>query len=259
MLNGCTQPINGNSRFPGEGLLGKRLTRLMIHAQPRLTDTTFVAFDTETTGLHPIVHRLVEVGAVRFRLDGCELAIFQQLIDPQIPIPRDVQQVHGITASMVRGQPTSDQILPHFTDFLGAPDTILLAHNAPFNLGFLAMALTRLGIAYPPHSMFDRLEMTHRLYPTWPSHRLAHMAIRLNVANKAEYRALYDARLVKEIFLAMLKDIPTVRTSADVMRVSQPLTFADAQVCAIAPDFRFKLTNPDLYWLPTRRFMRGPA
>ena len=49
----------------------------MHHAQPRLTDITFVAFDTETTGLQPIVHRLVEVGAVRFRLDGLRLATFQ--------------------------------------------------------------------------------------------------------------------------------------------------------------------------------------
>jgi DNA polymerase-3 subunit epsilon len=138
----------------------------MHHTQPRLTSTTFVVFDTETTGLHPIVHRLVEVGAVRFRLDGHELATFQTLINPQHPIPQDVQQVHGITNAMVRGQPTVEQVIPHFIEFLGVPDTILLAHNAPFALGFLAMALTRLGIAYPLHTLFDTLDMTRRLYST---------------------------------------------------------------------------------------------
>jgi DNA polymerase III epsilon subunit-like protein len=63
--------------------------------------------------------------------------------------------------------------------------------------------------------------------------QLGHVATRLNVANGAEHRALSDARLVKDVFLAMLKDILTVKTIADLMRVSPPLTFADAPVCAI--------------------------
>jgi len=141
------------------------------------------------------VHRLVEVGVVRFRLDGHETATFQQLIDPHIPIPPDVQQVHGITNALVRGQPTVEQVIPHFIEFLGEPNTILLALNAPFDLGLLAMALIRLGIAYPPHDVFDTLEMTRRLYPTWPSHSLENVAIGLNVANRAEHRPLSDARV----------------------------------------------------------------
>jgi Exonuclease len=71
-----------------EELPGEWSRRSMDHAQPRLTDITFVAFDTETTGLLPLMHRLLEVGAIRFRLNGHELATFQQLIDPQIPIPK---------------------------------------------------------------------------------------------------------------------------------------------------------------------------
>ena len=215
----------------------------MDHAQPRLTDVTFVAFDTETTGLHPIVHRLVEVGAIRFRLDGRELATFQQLIDPQIPIPPDVQQVHGITNAMVRGQPTEEQVIPHFIDFLGVPDTILLAHNVLFDLGFLAMALIRLGIVSPPHHVLDTLDTARRLYPTWPSYSLEYVATRLEVANKSEHRALSDARLVKDVFLAMLRHIAAVNTVADVMRVLQPLTFADARVYAIEPPSGFEVLS----------------
>jgi DNA polymerase III epsilon subunit len=212
----------------------------MYHAQPRLTDMTFVALDTETTGLQPIVHRLVEIGAVRFRLNGRELATFQTLIDPHIPIPKEVQQVHGITDKMVRGQPTVEQMMPHFIDFLGPRDTILLAHNAPFDLGFLAMALIRLGIACPPHDVFDTLAMARQLYPTWPSHSLAHVALRLNVTSRAEHRALSDALLVKGVFLAMLKEKTTVNTIADVTSVSPPLTFADAPVFAIEPPSGFE-------------------
>jgi DNA polymerase III epsilon subunit-like protein len=102
------------------------------------------------------------------------------------------------------------------------------------------MSLTRLSIACPPPDVFDTLDMARQLSPTWPSHSLAHVAIRLNAANRAEHRALSDARLVKDIFLAMLKDMPTVNTIADVMGVSQPLTFADARVCAIEPPSGFE-------------------
>jgi DNA polymerase III subunit epsilon len=213
----------------------------MDHAQTCLTDITFVAFDTETTGLHPIMHRLVEIGAIRFRLSGREIATFQTLINPQTPIPQNVQQVHGITDAMVHGQLTVEQVIPYFIEFLGAPDTILLAHNTLFDLGFLAMALTRLGIAYPPHFVCDTLDMARRLYPAWPSHSLEHVATRLKIANRAEHRALSDARLVKDIFLAMLKAIPTVKTIADVMRVSQPLTFADAPVYILEPPPGFEV------------------
>jgi DNA polymerase III epsilon subunit family exonuclease len=206
----------------------------------QLADVTFIAFDTETTGLFPLIHRLVEVGAVRFRLDGRELTIFQSLINPEVPIPPDVQQVHSITNAMVRGKPTIEHVLPPFIEFLAAPDTILLAHNAPFDLGFLAMALTRLGIAYPPHCLFDTLDLTHRLYPTWPSHSLENVAARLKIANGAEHRALSDARLVKDIFLAMLRRIPTVKTITDLGYLSPPLTFDDGPVLAIEPPVGFE-------------------
>jgi DNA polymerase III subunit epsilon len=75
--------------------------------------------------------------------------------------------------------------------------------------------------------------MARRLYPRWPSYSLENVASRLRIANGAEHRVLSDARLVMDIFLAMLKDIPTVKTIPDVMRVSQPLTVADSPVCAI--------------------------
>jgi DNA polymerase III epsilon subunit family exonuclease len=131
----------------------------MNDTQPRLTDVSFVALDTETTGLFPMMHQLVEIGAVRFWLDGREVVTFQTLIYPQLPIPPDVQQVHGINNTMVRGKPTIEHVLPQFIEFLGLPDTILLAHNAPFDLGFLAMALTRLCISCPPYYLFDTLGM----------------------------------------------------------------------------------------------------
>jgi DNA polymerase-3 subunit epsilon len=213
----------------------------MRQDQRRLSDVTFLAFDTETTGLFPIMHRLVEVGAVCFRLDGRELTTFQSLINPEIPIPRDVQRVHGITDEMIRGKATIGHVLPRFIDFLGAPNTILLAHNAPFDLGFLAMALTRLGIGFPPHCVFNTLDLARHLFPAWSSHSLENVATRLRVANRAEHRALSDARLVKDIFLTMLRRAPTVKKIADLAGLSPPLTFADAPVFAIEPPAGFEV------------------
>jgi DNA polymerase III epsilon subunit-like protein len=99
----------------------------------------------------------------------------------------------------------------------------------------------QLGIAYPPHSVFDTLEMARRLYPAWHSHSLEYVATRLKVTNRAEHRVLFDARLVKEIFLAMLRHAPSVNTVAGVMRVSQPSTFADAPVFTIEPPAGFEV------------------
>jgi DNA polymerase III epsilon subunit-like protein len=158
-----------------------------------------------------------------------------------MPIPHDVQQVHGITDAMVRGKPTVEQILPRFIEFVGHRDTILLAHNAPFDLGFLGMALTRLGIPCPPHHLFDTLDMTRQIFPTWPSYSLENVAIRLKVANRAEHHALSDARVVKGIFLEMLQHAPIVRTVTDLWRLSPPLTFAHAPVFAIEPPPGFEM------------------
>jgi DNA polymerase III alpha subunit (gram-positive type) len=84
----------------------------------------------------------------------------------------DVQQVRGITDRIIRGKPTIEHGLLRVIQFLRRPNTILVAHNVPSDLGFLAMVLTRLGIACPPHYLFDTLDMTRRLYPTWPSHSM---------------------------------------------------------------------------------------
>ena len=200
-----------------------------------LADVTFIAFDTETTGLRPIVHKLVELGAVRFRVNGEELETFQQLIDPQDVIPEDVQRIHGITQAMVRGQPPVERTLPRFVNFFGAPDTILLAHNAPFDLGFLAMAMTRAGMRYPQHWMFDTLALARLLRPSLTSYTLERVGIALNVAQGAPHRALGDARLVKDVFLALLRRLSPRMTIADLARLSPPLTFADATIVPIKP------------------------
>lgn len=80
-------------------------------------DTTFVAFDIETTGLTPVIDRIIEIGAVKF-LNGNAVDTFQSLIDPEVPIPKDVSVINGITDGMVRGSEKIDGVLPKFISFL---------------------------------------------------------------------------------------------------------------------------------------------
>jgi hypothetical protein len=88
--------------------------------------------------------------------------------------------------------------------------------------------------------VFDTLDIARRLYPTWPSHSLERMATQLKVANGVDHRALSDTCLVKDIFPAMLKDIPTLKTIAELGHLSPPLTFAEAPVYAIDPPAGFE-------------------
>jgi DNA polymerase III epsilon subunit-like protein len=90
-----------------------------------------------------------------------------------------------------------------------------------------------MGIACPPHYVSDTFDMACQLYHAWSSHSLEKIAIRPNVANGAEHRARSDARLDKDIFLAMLQRTPTVNKFSDLKCLSPPLTFANAPGCNI--------------------------
>ena len=148
-----------------------------------MDDVEFIAFDLETTGLSPDFNRIVEVGAVRFRADGTECGRMEQLVDPRCAIPDDVIKIHGITDEMVRGQPPIEQVLPEFVEFLGFPDTILLAHNASFDVGFLTAAFSRCKAIFPEHPIIDTLTLSRRTLPRLRNHRLETVARHLRIAN----------------------------------------------------------------------------
>lgn len=195
-----------------------------------LSNTTFVAFDTETTGLRPISSSLVEIGAIKFRLDGSDVDVFSELIDPEEPIPAEVQGVHGITDGMVRGKPRVEDLLPRFLDFLGPSDNILLAHNALFDLGFIVLDLFRARMSLPGHRVFDTVTLARTLIPFLPGYRLQGLCAALEISKGQEHRALSDARLVKGLFLKLLERSEGVGTVAELASLARPIGFADAKV-----------------------------
>jgi DNA polymerase-3 subunit epsilon len=192
-----------------------------------LSEVEFLAFDLETTGLWPIACRIVEFGAVRFRLDGTVLDQFEQLADPGCPIPEEVTGIHGITDAMVRGQPTVAEVLPRFLGFLGTPDTALMAHNASFDLGFLGVALAKAGLEFPTHRIIDTLDLAQTCLRGPYSYRLEDVAVYLGVADCEDHRALSDSRLLAGVFQKTIARVRRLRTVGDLFRLSRPLSFAD--------------------------------
>lgn len=193
-----------------------------------LEEAEFVAFDLETTGLFPVACRIVEFGAVRFGLTGEELGSIEQLVDPECEIPWDATRVHGITNAMVRGMPKVAQVLPGFFEFLGERNTVLLAHNASFDLGFLAMAIGKLNLQPPPHCVLDNVQLARASLRGLMSYRLETLARHLRVADSEEHRALSDSRLLMHVFRRVVCDRARVRTLRQLFELCRPMSFASA-------------------------------
>lgn len=179
------------------------LTGSVFADGPLVKDTTFVSFDTETTGLSRKKDRLVEIGAVKFRGDGDVLATTNWLVNPQREIPYYATKVHGITTEMVAEAPLFAEIWPEFEAF--CEDTILLAHNAPFDIGFLRAELERAGIDAPAFPVVDTLPLFRKWFPHALSHSLEKLAVYLEVSGETYHRAEADSFHVINIFNVGMK------------------------------------------------------
>lgn len=158
----------------------------------------FVAFDTETTGLSPHSEGLVEVAAVRFDLFTGAKEYFQTLVNPGKPIPWAASRIHGITDEMVFDAPSIDKILPSFFQFLNG--AVPVAHNAPFDIGFLSLHSVRSGIEAPDIPVLDSCMFSRRVCTEIASHKLENLVKEHGVAASTFHRALADARSCMEVF-----------------------------------------------------------
>jgi DNA polymerase-3 subunit epsilon len=187
-----------------------------------LTKLTYTVIDTETTGLDPAGgDEIVALGAVRIvnnRLLRYET--FEQLVDPKRPIGAMSATIHGITHEMLRGQPTIDKALPLFREF--CEDTVLVGHNAAFDMRFLQLKEKQTGIRFT-QPLLDTLLLSEVLHPQQESHTLEAIAARLGVAVVARHTALGDALVTGEVFLRMMpllesRGIRTLREAREAAR-----------------------------------------
>lgn len=189
----------------------ERLSNEDLDGLYRLLGTaSFVAFDFETTGLDAARERVVEIGAVRFRLSestGAWLsapeAVFASLVNPGKPIPPEVSAIHGIYDLDVSFAPSFADIAPDFFAFLG--DSVLVAHNAPFDLGFLAAESFRAGIELPANPSYDSRVLAKTAVPHLPSYALKALASSFGIEQKEAHRGADDARVCMELFIRCIQ------------------------------------------------------
>ncbi len=129
-----------------------------------LHQTTFVVLDIETTGASPKVGAgITEIGAVKVR-GGEVIGIFESFINPGESIPTYITALTGITDEMVLGAPPIEMVLPSLLEFLGHEDeTVVVAHNAPFDLGFLKAAAQTHEYSWPKYQVLDTVKLARHL------------------------------------------------------------------------------------------------
>jgi DNA polymerase-3 subunit epsilon len=166
--------------------------------------TRSILFDTETTGLEPAQgHRVIEIAALELINDLPTGAHFHALIDPERDIPDDATRIHGITASHLRGKPRFPEIVADLLAFLA--DGPLVAHNAPFDFGFLNAEFSRTG--HPPLDparMVDTLAMAKLRFPGLPN-SLDALCRRfgIDLSARTTHNALLDCRLLAEVYVEL--------------------------------------------------------
>ncbi|MDP2795074.1 MAG: exonuclease domain-containing protein [Sulfurisoma sp.] len=169
-----------------------------------LATLTYTAFDTETTGLEPSNgDEIIQIGAVRI-VNGRLLRheSIDQLIDPRRRLNPASIPIHGITEDMVAGQPTIASVLPRFHAF--AEDTVLVAHNAAFDMRFLQLKEEATGIRFT-QPLLDTLLLSAVVHPNQESHKLEAIALRLGIPLIGRHNALGDAIVTAEVFLGLVK------------------------------------------------------
>ena len=168
-----------------------------------LAQLTYTVFDTETTGLDPSAgDEIIQIGAIRI-VNGRLLKneTIDQLIDPRRALRPESVQIHGITEDMLQGQPLIERALPAFREF--CEDTVLVAHNAAFDMRFLQMKEETAGVSFR-QPVLDTLLLSAVIHPNQESHRLEAIAERLGIDVIGRHTALGDAIVTGEVFLRMI-------------------------------------------------------
>lgn len=169
----------------------------------KLSDATYVVFDVETTGLSAVYDTIIELSAVKM-YKGNVIDKFEEFIDPGHPLSKTTTELTGITDSMVRGSKSEEEVLKLFRQF--SEGTILVAHNATFDMGFLNTGYRRHNIEEASNPVIDTLELSRLLYPTMKNHRLNTLAKKFKVNLEHHHRAIYDAEATGHLCWIFLKD-----------------------------------------------------
>lgn len=193
-----------------------------------LRDTTFIVVDLETTGGSPATSAITEIGAVKVR-SGEVLGEFRTFVNPGGPIPVFITILTGITDSMVALAPSIESALPAFLEFCdNADNAVLVAHNAPFDIGFLKAACAQLKIEWPNYETLDTAKLARTILSKdeVKDCKLATLAPFFGATTTPNHRALDDARATVDVLHGLISRLGNlgVSTLPDLRAFSHRIT-----------------------------------
>ncbi|HEY4991753.1 MAG TPA: DEDD exonuclease domain-containing protein [Nakamurella sp.] len=196
----------GFDRQPDEPIVrpGTATQRSFDELGEPLREVTFVIVDLETTGGSAQTEAITEIGAVKVR-GGEVLGEFATLVDPGRSIPPQITILTGITDTMVYDAPTVAAVLPSFLEFIRG--SVLVAHNAGFDVGFLRAACARMNLPWPGPAVVDTVRLARKVLTRAeaPSVRLSALAALLGATVAPDHRALTDARATVDVLHALFE------------------------------------------------------
>ncbi len=184
-----------------EAYLVDDLKTIVYNAGGQSLTETFVVFDLETTGLSPNVHQIIEIGAVKVT-DGKITDRFSAFVNPKVPIPYAIEELTGIRDDMVVNEPDITEILPRFMEFCG--DSIMVAHNAEFDMGFIRKNCEEQGLPCE-FTVIDTVAVARFLLPWLNRFKLDTVAKELKIRLENHHRAVDDAGCTAEIFVKFIE------------------------------------------------------
>ncbi len=194
-------------------------------------ESTFVVFDIETTGFSPVHNSIIEIGAVKI-VDGQIADRYSAFVNPDVPIPFEIEKLTGINDDMVMGAPMIDVILPQFFDF--CQDAVLVAHNANFDMSFIMENARRLGLQ-KEFTYVDTVGIARILLPHQARHTLDAVAKTLGISLENHHRAVDDAEATAEIFV---KFIPMLKEDgADTLKKVNALGASSPDIVKKLPTY----------------------
>jgi DNA polymerase III epsilon subunit family exonuclease len=176
--------------------------------QAPLSEITFIVLDLETTGASPANGcSITEIGAIAVR-GGEILEEFSTFVNPQVPLPEYIINLTGITDEMLVGAPLIDQAFPDFIDFINRhKDVHLVAHNAPFDLGFLKAAAAALSHDWPKYEVIDTVKLARRVIDRSEilNYKLGTLSQFFDTKALPNHRALDDVKTTDEVLHRLIE------------------------------------------------------
>lgn len=190
-----------------------------------LSEATYVVFDVETTGLSAIYNDLIQVAASKM-YKGNIIAEFDEFINPGHPLSAFTTELTGITDDHVKNAKPLVQVLKEFQEF--CKDTVLVAHNATFDVGFMNANYERHGLPKITQPVIDTLEFARNLYPDYKRHGLGPLTKRFGVALEHHHMANYDAEATGRLLFIFIKEVAEKHGVTDLARLNLDLISPDS-------------------------------